>query len=280
MSKTKLKPEEIEDQLNKQLNLLSHYVSEYQKVPELALALATTIRVLCHDTKNQKSLLSQLKFKTSTHFKNTPFLESSDNKAPFCGLVYIRLNFDRAWFEPKFNETTQSTESSSLHFDDWWNTVIIRDYEGRYLSRKDLVLEMADRDGGAHVDKALGEDYYCISRKHSLTWTFHKDNNKPVPVTGIEQASVVQIGHELLCTLKDAYHAPELSKEAMLGEFSAIGQPGKEMFGKALPFRMEQSRKGPSGTERNLPCYCGSGKKSKKCCPNGTTVYVTTKPIG
>ena len=280
MPKTKLQKTELQDQLIRQLDLLGYYIKGREEQPNLSLPIATAVRVLCHDTKSQKSLLNQLGMKSIQCFQSTPFLESSDNKAPFCGLVYVRLNFDKAWFDPKFNAQKQGHDFDKFSFDNWWNMVIIRDYEGRQLTRKDLVLEVANRDGGAHVDSGLSETYYSISRKHSLSWTFYKNNEPPEPVRGIEQASLFQIAHELLCSFKSNYECPEVSEEGMLGEFSAVGQLGQAMFGKLLPFTMQMRRNPPNGKNRNLPCECGSGKKAKKCCPNGTNSRVSTNPVG
>lgn len=280
MPKTKLQKTELQDQLKKQLDLLEYYTKGREEQPNLSLPIATTLRVLCHDTKNQKSLLNQLNLKSSPCFQSTQVLESSGNKAPFCGLVYVRLNFDKAWFDPKYSNQPQGHSFTKVSFDNWWNMVIIRDYEGHQLTRKDLILEVTDRDGGAHVDSSLNETYYSISRKHSLSWTFYKNNAHSEPVTGVERASLFQIAHELLCSFKSDYECPELSKDAMLGEFSAHGQLGQSMFGKPLPFTMQMRRNPPNGKNRNLPCECGSGKKAKKCCPNGTDVRVSTNPIG
>jgi len=46
-------------------------------------------------------------------------------------------------------------------FDDWWMNQIIISYNKSYeYTRKDIVTLLCNKDGGAHVDKALPADYY------------------------------------------------------------------------------------------------------------------------
>lgn len=280
MNKIALTDGEILVQLNRQLKILKHHVVSFSDEPDIALDIATKIRVLCHDTKRQKSLLAQTGKKESIRLLNTYFHKSAEHiKAPFCGLVYVELNFNGARFIPKLNQNPEGVEEKFVEFDEWWNTVILSDYLGNKLTRKDLVLEMADTDGGAHVDQKLRENYHFISRQHSLTWKFHLNKKSGIPVVGVELASVCQIGHELISSLPNDYEALEIKSKGMIGEFSMQGNIGMNMFGKPLPFRMEMSKKSPKGKERNTPCLCGSGKKAKQCCSEGTRVYVTTDPI-
>lgn len=281
MTKIDLTRSELEGQLSRQITLLKSHIETYRSIPDVAVDIATKVRLLCYDTKSQKSLLSQLDLKNETKVLDTPNLKSENNEhAPFCGLVYLVLDFNSAYFIPKFNNIPNFFPVKHLNFDDWWSAVIIRDYKGRELTRRDLILEVADTDGGAHVDNALKETYHFVSRQHSLTWKFKKDNQPEIPVTGVELASICQIGYELTTAL-DTTFIPEpfeISTKAMTGEFAVSGSPCTKMFGRPLPFRMVMSRKEPDESERNLPCRCESGIKAKECC-TGTTVALYTDPI-
>ena len=55
-------------------------------------------------------------------------------------------------------------------FDEWWNAVIILDEGGQKFTRKDLVLALANKEGGAHVDPELDAAYGALSRSGSLGW--------------------------------------------------------------------------------------------------------------
>lgn len=280
MTKISLTSEEFQVQLQRQITLLKAHVVAFPSEPVVALDIATKVRVLCHDTKKQSSLLHQLGLKDKASFPDTFSLKSGNNtKAPFCGLVYVNLDWGGARFVPKLNNQPEGADSPGVPFDQWWNTCILRDYNGRELTREALILEMAETDGGAHVDKSLKETYHFISRQHSLTWKFRKNKQPEVAVSGVELASVCQIGYEVAVALDPAFSPPRPEVNGMLGEFAVHGSPGEAMFGRPLPYRMEMFGDTPKGSSRNELCKCGSGVKAKKCCPDGVTVIVQTNPV-
>ena len=268
------------EQLSRQIALLKRHVQAFEEEPLVALDIATRIRVLCHDTKRQKSLLSSLGQLDRAEFPHTHSYTSSGNeKAPFCGLVFVNLALTGAGFIPKFDGHPDGVQFLPLHFDEWWNSTILRDYCGRALTRRDLILEVTDTDGGAHVDPSLNEAYHFISRQHSLSWKFQRNEGEPEPVRGVELASIFQIGFEFIRAFDPEYSPPKIAFEGMLGEFFIHGRPGEAIFGRPLPFRMEMDSGIPKGSDRNLPCKCGSGRKAKRCCPEGTKVRVSTDPL-
>ncbi len=59
----------------------------------------------------------------------------------------------------------QPTSLKSIPFEQWWNLPILKDNKNRVFSRKDLVLNVADTDGGADIDPDLEEAYMSISSK-------------------------------------------------------------------------------------------------------------------
>ena len=285
MTRIEQSPDELEEQFVRQLVLLQKHVSSFEEEPSLALDIATKVRVLCHDTRQQNSLLGLLGRIDNIQIPSTYWENSTDNpRAPFCGLVYVYLEWSGARFVPKFdrhvNGSRDNFQSEYVNFQDWWNATVLRDYEGRELTRRDVVLEIADTDGGAHVDKKLKESYHFISRQHSLSWEFQKDDNEPQSVAGVELASMFQIGYELILALDPTYSPPIIRIEGIAGEFAINGDYGKEIFGRRLPFRMEMVLDIPKNTsEKYSPCPCGSGKKAKFCHPKGGKVIVQTKPI-
>jgi len=42
--------------------------------------------------------------------------------------------------------------------------------EKNIFTRRKIVLELSDTDGGAHVDAGLKDDYFALSRDNSLGW--------------------------------------------------------------------------------------------------------------
>lgn len=92
-------------------------------------------------------------------------------------------------------------ENIYSNFDDWWNEWVIVDHNKSAFSRKDLILNLANKDGGAHVDPKLDQDYANLTRNNSVGWTGY-DGIKEFPVTDIELYSVRQIAYELLHSLQ------------------------------------------------------------------------------
>ena len=89
------------------------------------------------------------------------------------------------------------------------------------LSRGDLVLTVAEKDGGVHVDVDLTTPYYALSRLNALRWTSNAKgidmfipiegkNPSPPPeghaalgeVIGPVSASMRQISHETLKSIR------------------------------------------------------------------------------
>lgn len=81
---------------------------------------------------------------------------------------------------------------------------MFKDKAGNTFSRRDIVLAVANQDGGAHVDPELDEDYAALSKDNTLGWHFSVGGTEtefpdnPVP------ASIRQIAHEVLVTLEAA----------------------------------------------------------------------------
>ena len=175
----------------------------------IALSISTAIRVLVHDTNSSISLLNHLG-KKNIKFLCTNHVDSRESI--HLGLVR-RINVgvkDGKGGEAKYwpicdeNYFPMPKENKFLNFEEWWNTEIIFKSAESVLTRKDLVLSMANKDGGAHFDTKVQKKYddfrYSWSGGSTLVGTKSGidrgyDN---VPV----YPAIRQIGYELLTTLK------------------------------------------------------------------------------
>jgi hypothetical protein len=106
-----------------------------------------------------------------------------------------------------------------LPFSEWWQEPVLKMAAGPTFSRMTLVQNVADTDGGAHVDPDLEEAYQSLSRENGLRYFFRKsepDSDKMQdgkPAGGKpELACIRQIAHELLYTLHRS--VPELKEHA------------------------------------------------------------------
>ena len=178
----------------------------------ISLSISTAIRVLVHDTNKSVSLLTHLE-KKEIEFISTNVANVANDKDPIhLGLVrkinvgvndgiggeakYWPLCDNRYFSSPK--------ERRSINFKQWWELEKIFKSENLVLTRKDLVLTIANKDGGAHFDTRVQEKYDKFRYKWSGGSTLIGTKS------GIERSydnipiypAIRQIGHEILCTLK------------------------------------------------------------------------------
>lgn len=161
-----------------------------------AQRIATIIRILLHDTKNQTSLLNHMNIKNKVQFLSTAEGYIPANKLSYEGLLETSSN---GYYIP-MNSASATFKGIMHQFDDWWNQIILDD-KVNLFSRKDLILEVADTDGGAHVDHKLNEAYALLTKNHTLSGSLlingesHPLRNNPV------YACIRQIASELLYSI-------------------------------------------------------------------------------
>jgi len=256
-TKTPREAGDLLDQLAEQIGFLKSSADAFDSGNESeAKRLAVTLRTLLHDRGNtSKSLLGQL------GMKGVDFLQSAkphrDGSAfSYHGLIGTQVGPDSGGY---FAVLDDANSTSRVPFDQWWEMVIFRDKAGRTLTRKDLVLVVANQDGGAHVDEELDERYASISRGNSLSWHVVTPAGS-TPMKGPELAALRQIAHEVLKVL-----VPNYAKK------STLGSAQFQLMDLAMVVGNEEVRKSMEAegiyqpVARNAPCPCGSGKKYKRC---------------
>jgi hypothetical protein len=174
-----------------------------------AKRIATIVRVLLHDTTNSSSLLKQLDLKDNISFLDTAAPNDGrlhsmtnmrgvrgSNSNQYFGLV-AKINTRNSLIAtPLYEQHLKEWYGSyqKLAFNIWWNKVVIN-INGNTHTRKDLVLNAANKDGGAHIDSILPNDYH-------LTKITNLSLNIQGKKTEFERnalyASITQIGWELL----------------------------------------------------------------------------------
>ena len=214
-----------------------------------AKRLAAAIRVLVHDTSSSKSLLGQLEQKT-IRFYDTSIPRDPKTVITYSGLTAFDLTSKGAINVAPLDDLPPDCPPRWVSFDEWWNGVIFVDKKGIETSRKDLILAVANKDGGAHVESVLDEKYANLSRRNSLAWRFSGPRGD-VPLEGPEKAAIRQITHELLKSLNPAMPAMKPKVKGVLS------------MGASLVVKEKQPTVPKVG--RNEPCPCGSGKKYKRC---------------
>jgi len=255
---------ELEQELNDQLELLRLDVANYDAGKEIvAKSIATKLRVLVHDTEKSHSLLGQLS-KRGILFHDTANEMDLRSVGTYSGLININLSTDGAKYKPFLDNLPQGS-SQQIAFDDWWNAVVFLDKDRNSFSRKELVLALANQDGGAHVARELGEKYTNLSRQNSLNWHAGTRDGSWAPLANPHYAAIRQIAHEVLKSLIPGYTPPATTTRATFEgiqiagmSMGIVGEP--HSYPAILPSKPSQDKIG-----RNDLCPCGRGKKYKKC---------------
>lgn len=178
------------------------------------------------------------------------------NLAPTNGLVIVQARTDKdgraeVRYVPPLNDRPKPMQQRPLPFGTWWSMNIIKDGRGHLFSRSKLVLTVANKDGGAHVDPELDEDYAALSRLNSLGVVAVEERNAlgiaiggpGRPASGNPAlAAVRQIAFEVEATLSHQLRWLLPRNERVL-------------FGGTR-----------SHIPREAPCPCGAQKPAGECC--------------
>lgn len=171
--------------------------------------MAATIRILVHDTKKSKSVLHQLGRK-NVEFLDTALDPKPDNPFFQSGLTIVQAKVTRAGvsegkFIPRCHMPDAPHQPKMVSFGEWWGKVVLveprRGQRRRgKLTRKQLVLTLANKEGGAHVDPTLDGAYADITRRRSLG-VYPLGYGVAQPSGPPQFAAMRQITHEVVQTL-------------------------------------------------------------------------------
>jgi len=246
--------------LAEQLDFLRSSMTAYDGGAEHeAKRLSTTLRLLVHNTKRQTSLLRHLGVQDRLGWIDRGPPEPPRNAIVIAfGVCVVESRFDtgRTRYEPAMRQLAPDRMHPPVSFEDWWRRTILTDQPGNTFSRADLVLSVADQDGGAHIDSALNEKYRQLSRDNSLG--LRQSQQLPI-ANGVVHASIRHIAEELLQTIERGLEWRE--------EEPVVPNP-------VCPL--------PLGThitvDRNDPCPCDSRRKLKRCFGQRMPLRVMSQP--
>lgn len=196
---------EIEVELREQVQLLKHACSSFDSGLEaIGKHIALSLRVLLHHSGSSQALLEQAGLRNG-YFYDTAGALNPRNLLTECNLVLFQLSDVGARYLPLVAAGDPPVPPRLVPFAEWWNEPVLKDSKGRFLNRRELIGNVADTDGGAHVDPELEEAYMDLSRNNSLGWVF-QSNGITEPLKGRpELACMRQIAHEVLITLRRRY---------------------------------------------------------------------------
>ena len=163
--------------------------------------ISLSLRVLLHQHGTSRALLEQL------GLRNGRFLDSAGavnprNLLTECNLIVLRATTAGGRYIPLVAAGEPPQPPQKIPFAEWWNEPILRDNTRNTFCRRELVLHVANTDGGAHVDPELDAAYAGLSRANSLAWVFSSENVTKAFEGRPELACMRQIADELITTLR------------------------------------------------------------------------------
>ena len=165
-----------------------------------AKRIATTIRVLLHDTPHSTSLLTLLDSK-NIYYYSTVSEYNPRNMLAHLGLIGLKMSSTGSEYYPFLEDFPDDGRNKWVTFDKWWTgNVVLSDSKQNKFTRKDLILIGSNKDGGAHVDSKLDDIYAKLSRENSIGWT-SVINGIEKPLSDPHLFSIRQMGHEILKTV-------------------------------------------------------------------------------
>lgn len=173
-----------------------------------AKRLAVVLRVLLHDTEMSHSLLEQLGVKRRLDFLDTAQPIDPKNLANTPGLLMMRATWtgdggvQGDYVAPLGMERPFPPRIS--RFTAWWDNPVMK-VDGTW-SRKQLVLILANREGGAHIDPSLDERYEALARRNGLGWRAVGSGQSDPFVGNAVSLAVRQVAYEVLETLHRNSH--------------------------------------------------------------------------
>ena len=143
--KIKRSRKDLIDMYNDTISKLKKFCKLYDDGDiSMAKEIAVKLRILFHNTDSSKSLIRQLKLE-SIQFKDTAFKYDAKNLMTHHGLLYISFDEKGAQLLPHLSTSV----SSDVPFSNWWDSKkIIVDDKKNVFTRKKVILELANTDGG------------------------------------------------------------------------------------------------------------------------------------
>jgi hypothetical protein len=191
-------PVDFRTALSRQLHFLSASCRSFDEgFHDEAIRIAQCIRVLMHDTRNQRSLLRHLNSKsimlTSSCLDIRRRIQPGQRALFFNGMALFGVVDGAGIYQPKL----ANGFNYELSVEEWWQqSIFILDAQ-TWVSRSDVVLAAADKDGGAHVDARLTPEYERLIKGGDLGYFIDEHGNE-TPLDGNHFVALRQMGWELL----------------------------------------------------------------------------------
>ena len=170
--------------------------------------ISSVLRVLFHHnpSSNCHSLISQLGLQSAEVLETQATMTSGVEENiiyPASGLIYqvIQRDGDKlaAGWEPHLS-VVDGSGFPPIFFptDQWWRDCKINMCAGVSFTRSELIRDVANNDGGAHVSRKIKEKYYKLSRGNFDEWRSQliKGDAVSFPNDPIDPSRIVDISNK------------------------------------------------------------------------------------
>jgi hypothetical protein len=172
--------DELKDHFDEQWSFLRTSMREYDSGERHeAKRIATTLRVLMHDTDKSASLLKQLDVKDRFRWIDSGGGVDPNNLVTTSSLTSMgpdQRHPQNAWtYHPRPLPMMLATgRLTELGFSEWWTMHVIKDNAERTFTRRQLVLISANKDGGSHVGDLTNNERALKSGRY-FGWQLQTD---------------------------------------------------------------------------------------------------------
>ena len=198
MSKYSRNFQEINEHWNDQIDFIKESILEFDNGNEKeARRLATAIRVMFHSSERSKSISIYDQLGKDMIFKSITDIYSPANLASSWLQLTLPVGKNEFKYIPSLDKNMNG-RIFFMDFDDWWNQIIFDD-KNNCFTRKEVVLFVANKDGGAHLDPVIRESYANIVKYNSIGWT---DSNGNSPSNNPLYVAIRVISQEIIDSIK------------------------------------------------------------------------------
>lgn len=223
----KFSRDELIQKLEEQITLLQLSAENFDKgFKATTLNMATSIRVLFHDTTSSVSLIKLLcdidgidkdSFKMiTTKEQNTQEYTLSIFGDGLCGISCSKQGLSHF---PFLSDAVQT----KVPFSAWWDEFVIKNVRNGFgspvwMSRRELIILHANKEGGAHVDKNKNIKISEIGTQEAVGWRGYTVNSNGTLIESScivdqKRATIRQVCYEVLVSLHN--HFPKLFKREL-----------------------------------------------------------------
>ncbi len=151
---------DFKNQLRRQLRFIERSCDSYDLgFADEAIRIATVLRVIFHNTKQSTSLLHHLGNPRVEILTQVPLITGRAIFADGIGLQVFVGGSSEIVTQPKLG---RGHFRGFLPNDSWWTQLVYVRNDVK-ITRRDIVLAAANKDGGAHVDAKLTKEYLELS---------------------------------------------------------------------------------------------------------------------